>query len=59
MKLRCEVLLRLGLKGVKSETPSCGFVRVWIKGVENNFEHNESWRALLSYKCTSKSMIKF
>ena len=24
---------------VKSETPSCGFVRVWLKGVENNSKH--------------------
>ena len=33
-----------------------GFV---LKGVENNFEHHESWRALLSSKCTSKSIMKF
>ena len=30
-----------------------------LKGVENNSEHHESWHALLSFKCTYKSMIKF
>ena len=37
----------------------CDFVRVWLKGAENSSEHRESWRALLSFKCASKSMIKF
>ena len=32
---------------------------VWLKGDENNSEHHESWHALLSSKCTSKSIIKF
>ena len=44
---------------VKSETPSCGFVRVWLKGAENTSEHRENCCALLSSKCTSKSIIKF
>ena len=44
---------------VKSETPLCGFVRVLLKGAENCSEHHESRRALLSSKCTSKSMMKF
>ena len=46
-------------KLVKSETPSFYFVRVWLKGAENSSEHRESWCALLSSKCASKSMIKF
>ena len=29
-------------KLVKSETPSCGFVRVWLKGAENSFEKGET-----------------
>ena len=44
---------------VKSETPSCGFVRVWLKGAEKTSEHHENYCALLSSKCTSKSIIKF
>ena len=44
---------------VKSETPSFDFAKVWLKGVKNNSEHHEIWYALLSSKCTSKSMIKF
>ena len=39
-------------KLVKSEIPSCDFVRVWLKGAENSSEHHESWRALLTSKCT-------
>ena len=46
-------------KLVKSETPSCSFVRVWIKGAEDSSEHRESWRALLSIKSTSKSWSNF
>ena len=46
-------------KYVKSEPPSYSFVRVWLKGAENNYEHRESWRAHLSSKCASKEMIKF
>ena len=46
-------------KLVKSETPSCGFVRVWLKGAESSSKYNESWCALLYSKYTSKSMIKF
>ena len=46
-------------KYVKIELPSYSFVRIWLKGVENNSEHRESWRAHLSSKCTSKGMIKF
>ena len=46
-------------KYVKSEPPWYIFVRVWVKGVKNNSEYHESWHALLSSKCTSKSMIKF
>ena len=46
-------------KLVKSETPSCSFIRVWLKGAENSSEHRESWHALLSSKCVYKSMIKF
>ena len=41
-------------KLVKSETPSCGFVRIWLKGAENSSKHRESWGALLSSKCASK-----
>ena len=44
---------------VESESPSCGLVRVWFKGVKNNSEHHESCHALLYSKCASKSMIKF
>ena len=44
---------------VKSEIPSCGFPKVWLKGDENNSEHRESLRAHLSSKCASKDMIKF
>ena len=33
--------LSSSFKLVKSETPLCGFVRVWLKGVENNSEHHE------------------
>ena len=36
-----------------------GFERVWLKGAENNYEHCESWHALLSSKSVDKSMIKF
>ena len=46
-------------KLVKSETPWSYFFRVWIKGDENSSELHESWRVLLSSKCTSKSIIKF
>ena len=46
-------------KLVKSETPSCSFVRVWLKAAENSSEHRESWHALLSSLCASKSIIKF
>ena len=46
-------------KYVKSETPLYSFVRVWLKGAENNSEHPEIWRAHLSSKCTLKDMIKF
>ena len=42
-------------KLVKSETPSCGFVRGCLKGAENSNEHRESWCALLSTKCIDKS----
>ena len=43
---------------VRSETPSCIFARVGLKGVQiaGNYK---IWCALLSSKCTSKSMIKF
>ena len=46
-------------KYAKSETPSYSFVRVWLKGAENNSEHRERWHAHLSSKCASKDMIKF
>ena len=46
-------------KLVKSETLLCDFVRVWLKGAENSSEHLESFCALLSSKCASKSMIIF
>ena len=44
---------------VKAKTPSCSFVRVWLKDVENRSQHRESWHALLFSKCGFKSMIKF
>ena len=75
MKLRCEVLLRLGLKGVKifcnkfsglnsknlvkDETASCNFVRVWVRDGENSSQHRESWHALLLSKSGFKCLIKF
>ena len=46
-------------KYVKSEPPSYSFVRVWLKGAENNSEHRESWRGHLSSNCASKYMTKF
>ena len=35
---------------VKSETLSCGFAKVWLKGGKNSSEHHQIWHALLS--CT-------
>ena len=35
---------------VKSKIPSCSFVRVWRKDVENSSQHCESWHAILSSK---------
>ena len=29
------------------------FVKVWLKGAKNNYEHCESWHAHLSSKCAS------
>ena len=46
-------------KYVKSEIWWYNFVRVWLKGAENNYEHHESWHAHLLSKCASKEMIKF
>ena len=40
-----------------SKVKLCGLIRVWLKGVKNNDEHHESWRALLYSKCTSKYSI--
>ena len=37
-------------KFVRSETPSCSFAKVCLKGVENSSEHHEIWHALLSTK---------
>ena len=44
---------------VKSETPSCGFAKIGVKGGENSSKRRESWSARLSIKRASKSMIKF
>ena len=46
-------------KLVKSETPSCGFTKIGVKGGENSSKRRESWSAWLSIKWASKSMIKF
>ena len=46
-------------KLVKSETLSCGFARIGIKGRVNSSKCHESQRELLSIKHESKSMIKF
>ena len=44
---------------VKSETPSCGFAKVWVKEDENRSKRREILSACLSIKWASKSMIKF
>ena len=46
-------------KLVKSETPSCGFIKVGVKGVENSSESCKSWSACLSIKWAFKTMIEF
>ena len=46
-------------KFVKTETLSCSFAKVGVKGGENSSERRESWSAHLSIKWESKSMIKF
>ena len=47
------------VKLVKSETPSCGFGKIGVKGGENSSKRRESWSARLSIKRASKSIIKF
>ena len=44
---------------VKAKTPSCSFIRVWLKDAENSSQHRESLHALLSSNWVFKSMIKF
>ena len=44
---------------VESETLSCDFTKVWLKGGETSSEHHELWHALSSTKWPSKSTIKF
>ena len=44
---------------VKSETSSCGFAKIGVKGGENSSKHHESWSAWLAIKWASKSMIEF
>ena len=46
-------------KLLKSETPSCSFDRVGLKGGQNSSKRRESWRACLSIQYASKHMIKF
>ena len=44
---------------VKAKTPSCSFVRVWLKDAENSSQHHESWNVLLCSKHAFKSRLNF
>ena len=46
-------------KLVKSETPSCGFTKIGVKGGENSSKRRRSASAHLSIEWASESMIKF
>ena len=46
-------------KLVMTETLSCGFTKIGVKGGENILERPEILHAHLSIKWASKSMIKF